>query len=104
MGSQLFGPLDRNSDIRVGYIDSDNGFVEGLSICEANEHAQKDPGTVFIFKSGNNILQYLNINEVNNLSTNDVLNTSKECAGVNQKVEIGPPKIVITGGGGVGAV
>lgn len=104
MGSQLFGPLDRNSDIRVGYIDSDNGFVEGLSICEANEHAQKDPGTVFIFKSGNNILQYLNINEVNSLTTNDALNTDKKCAGVNQKILIGPPKIVITGGGGVGAV
>lgn len=104
MGSQLFGPLDRNSDIRVGYIDSDNGFVEGLSICEANEHAQKDPGTVFIFKSGNNVLQYLNINEVNFLTANDVLNTDKKCAGINQKVPIGPPKIVITGGGGVGAV
>ena len=44
MGSQLFGPLDKDSDIRVGYIDGDNGFVEGLSVCEANEIARKDPG------------------------------------------------------------
>jgi hypothetical protein len=104
MGSQLFGPLSKDSDIRVGYIDSKNGFVEGLSVCEANEVAQKDPGIVFIFKSGDNKLKYLNINEVNELSTKDVLNKKDRCAGVNQKVKVGPPKIEIVGGGGVGAV
>ena len=104
MGSQLFGPLSKDSDIRVGYIDGDNGFVEGLSVCEANEHAQKDPGTVFIFKSGDNKLKYLNINEVNALTTDDVLDKKRSCEGINQKVKVGPPKIKITGGGGVGAV
>ena len=104
MGSQLFGPLSKDSDIRVGYIDSDAGLVEGLSVCEANEVASKDPGTVFIFKSGDNKLKYLNINEVNALTTDDVLNKKKACAGVNQKVKVGPPKINITGGGGIGAV
>ena len=104
MGSQLFGPLSKDSDIRVGYIDSDAGLVEGLSVCEANEVASKDPGTVFIFKSGDNKLKYLNINEVNALTTDDVLNKKRSCAGVNQKVKVGPPKINITGGGGIGAV
>ena len=104
MGSQLFGPLSKGSDIRVGYINSDAGLVEGLSVCEANEVAQKDPGTVFIFKSGDNKLKYLNINEVNALTTDDVLNKKRDCAGVNQKVKVGPPKINITGGGGIGAV
>jgi len=104
MGSQLFGPLNKDSDIRVGYIDSKNGFVEGISVCKANEIAQKDPGIVFIFKSGDNKLKYLNINEVNELTTNDVLNRKESCAGVNQKVKVGPPKIEIIGGGGVGAV
>lgn len=103
MGSQLFGPLDKDSDIRVGYIDGDNGFVEGLSVCEANEIARKDPGTVFIFKSGDKVLQYLNINGVNSLTTDDVKG-SDNCAGINQKVKCGPPKIQITGGGGIGAV
>ena len=104
MGSQLFGPLSKDSDIRVGYINSDAGLVEGLSVCEANEVASKDPGTVFIFKSGDNKLKYLNINEVNALTTDDVLNKKRDCAGVNQKVKVGPPKINITGGGGIGAV
>ena len=104
MGSQLFGPLSKDSDIRVGYIDSNAGLVEGLSVCEANEVASKDPGTVFIFKSGDNKLKYLNINEVNALTTDDVVNKKRECAGVNQKVRVGPPKINITGGGGIGAV
>ena len=104
MGSQLFGPLNKDSDIRVGYINGDAGLVEGLSVCEANEVAQKDPGTVFIFKSGDNKLKYLNINEVNALTTDDVVNKKRSCAGVNQKVKVGPPKINIVGGGGVGAV
>ena len=104
MGSQLFGPLNKDSDIRVGYIDSDAGLIEGLSVCEANEVAKKDPGTVFIFKSGDNKLKYLNINEVNALTTDDVLNKKRACAGVNQKIKVGPPKINITGGGGIGAV
>ena len=50
MGSRLFGPLT-SSNISVGYIDPDIGFVEGVSICEANEYAKKNPGTVFIFKT-----------------------------------------------------
>jgi len=104
MGSQLFGPLNDNSDIRVGYIDPDNGFVDGLSVCEANEYARLNPGTIFIFKSGDKILKYLNINDVNALTTNDVVRTVDECGGVNQKIQCGPPKIDIKGGGGVGAV
>ena len=103
MGSQLFGPLSKDSDIRVGYIDGDNGFVEGLSVCEANEYARLNPGTVFIFKTGDKVLKYLNINEVNGLTTRDVID-NEGCAGINQKVKCGPPKIEITGGGGIGAV
>ncbi len=41
MGSQLFGPLSKDSDIRVGYINSDAGLIEGLTVCEANEVASK---------------------------------------------------------------
>ena len=32
MGSRLFGPLT-SSNISVGYIDPDIGFVDGVSIC-----------------------------------------------------------------------
>ena len=104
MGSQLFGPLDRNSAIRVGYIDPNSGLVEGLSIAEANEHARLDPGTTFIFKSGDNVLKYFNINGVNALTAEDLLRNEPNCPGINQKEKVGPPTISIKGGGGVGAV
>jgi len=100
--SNLFGP-PTDDDIKVGYIDSERGYVSGLTKCEANEYAKKDPGTTFIFKSGNNILRYLNINEVNKLTANDLLNTD-ECGGLNQKKECGQPELNIFGGGGIGAV
>ena len=116
MGSQLFGPLNRRTAVKVGYIDKDKGFVEGLTVAEANEHASKDPGTTFIFKSGDNILRYLNINEVNALTEQDTKrgartstangagSGSNGCAGVNQKVTVGPPNIILKGGGGIGAL
>ena len=106
MGSQLFGPLDRKTNIKVGYIDPDNGFVDGLTVCQANEYARLNPGTVFIFKTGDSVLKYLNINEVNDLTSEDLIRnkTKNACAGVNQKIECGPPKIEITGGGGIGAI
>ena len=37
--------------IRVGYISTDRGFVDNITICEANEYAQKNPGTQFVFRS-----------------------------------------------------
>ena len=102
MGSRLFGPLT-SSNISVGYIDPDIGFVDGVSICAANEYAKKNPGTVFIFKTGDQVLKYLNINEVNSLTTDETL-SNEECEGVNRKVKCGPPRIQIYGGGGIGAV
>ena len=116
MGSQLFGPLNRRTAVKVGYIDKDKGFVGGLTVAEANEHASKDPGTTFIFKSGDNVLRYLNINEVNALTEQDTKrgadtstangagSGSNGCPGVNQKVTIGPPNIILKGGGGIGAL
>ena len=104
MGSQLFGPLDQNTGVKVGYIDPKLGFVDGLSVSDANEHAKKDPGTTFIFKSGDNVLKYLNINEVNSLTEKDLLRTKDDCPGVNNKEKVGPPNISLKGGGGIGAV
>jgi len=101
MTFNLFGPPTKD-DIRVGYVDPNLGFVEGFTICEANEYAIKNPGTTFVFRNGNNIIQYLNVNEVNQLDPN-VLVSTDECGGINQKKECGPPKIQLFGGGGVGA-
>ena len=101
MALNLFGPPTKD-DIKVAYIDPILGLVGGVSICEANEYAKKEPGTTFIFRNGNQTLQYLNVNEINQLDPN-VLITTDECGGISQKKECGPPTIQIFGGGGIGA-
>ena len=101
MAFNLFGPPTKN-DIRVGYIDPSLGLVEGVTVYEANEYAIKNPGTVFIFRDGNNVIRYLNINEVNDLNPKDLVSTD-QCGGINQTKECGPPRIQFFGGGGIGA-
>jgi hypothetical protein len=101
MAFNLFGPPTKD-DIRVGYIDPVLGLVEGVTICQANDYALKNPGTTFVFRNGNNVLQYLNINEVNSLDPN-ILTSTDECGGINQRRECGPPVIQFFGGGGIGA-
>ena len=45
----LFGAITKN-DIRVGYISTERGYVQGVDICAANLHAKKNPGETFIYK------------------------------------------------------
>jgi hypothetical protein len=101
MAFNLFSPPTKD-DIRVGYIDPNLGYVEGFTICQANEYASKNPGTTFVFRNGNNVIQYLNVNEVNQLDPNVLISTD-ECGGINQRKECGPPNIQMFGGGGIGA-
>ena len=77
MSFDLFGPETR-CDIKVGYISTDRGLVEGIGLYEANQHAKLNPGTQFIFRNRDKV-QYLNINEVNKLQYTD-LNPSKNAA------------------------
>ena len=62
----LFGPISK-ADIKVGYISTERGYVQGVTICSANTHAKKNPGEVFIYKPTRNEVRFLNINEVNRL-------------------------------------
>jgi len=101
MALNIFNP-PRKDDIKVAYIDPTLGLVRDVSICDANIEAQKNPGTIFIFRDGNQTLKYLNINEVNALNPNDLVPT-EECGGITSKKECGPPTIQIFGGGGIGA-
>ena len=84
MSFDLFGKTQKR-DIRVGYISTDRGYVRGITILEANKYAFNNPGTVFILQTRDST-RYLNINEVNNLTPEDVLpsNTSGEgtCNGI----------------------
>ena len=50
----IFQPPDLG-DVRVGYISTSRGYVEGVDICEANSIAQLDPGTTFIIKNRESI-------------------------------------------------
>ena len=67
----LFGPIQKK-DIRVGYISTDRGYVSGITIYEANKYAFKNPGTTFILETRDST-RYLNINDVNKLSVEDII-------------------------------
>lgn len=141
----LFDEVSRkgNQNIRVGYIDPKRGYIDGLSVYEANKYAEKNPGTQFIFKTRDKI-RYLNINKVNKLLNEnavpinspigltdedglfDACNTVKGFNTSDNEVgggepDIEPPRdpksgiannkerdcevrVVIEGGGGVGAI
>ena len=101
----LFGPIQKN-DIKVGYVSTERGYQEGLGVCEANEYAQKNPGTVFIFKPNRETIQFLSINEVNKLSKNPAQATGDEACpeGLNMNATPEETKVIFMGGGGVGAV
>jgi hypothetical protein len=101
MTFNLFGPPTKN-DIRIGYIHPIEGYVSNVTIDQANLYEKDNPKTVFIFRDGNNTIRYLSIDEVNQLSINDLFSTNT-CGGINQKKECGPPTVQFFGGGGIGA-
>tara|TARA_R100001510_G_C7656402_1_gene216383 strand:+ start:1598 stop:6958 length:5361 start_codon:yes stop_codon:yes gene_type:complete len=84
MSFDLFGPATK-CDIKVGYISTDRGFVDGIGLYEANQEAKLNPGTQFIFRNRDKV-QYLNINEVNNLVPDDMLpnkmSANDNCSGI----------------------
>jgi len=54
-----------NENIKVGYISEDDGYVKGVSIAQANAYEALNPDTTFIFLNGDNKVEYLSIDEVN---------------------------------------
>jgi hypothetical protein len=101
MALNLFGPVTKEN-IRVSYVDSVLGLIENVSITQANAYARRNPRTTFIFRDGNQKIQYLNINQVNNLNPN-ILTPTDPCNGVSGNREVGPPTIQFFGGNGIGA-
>jgi hypothetical protein len=100
MSFDIFGEAQKDS-IRVGYISTDRGFVDNVSVCEANRYAQLNPGTQFVFKT-RKFIRYLNINEVNSLTPNDISSNDDTCTGIILDQECGPAEVFFYGGGGVG--
>ena len=91
-------PLSKDN-IKVGYI-TDDGYVSGVSLAAANEYEKLNPETVFIFINGDKKVKYLTIDEVNALTTTDLLR-SDPCNVGPQPCP--PPTLEFFGGGGVGA-
>ena len=67
-------------NITVGYISSERGFLGDIGIYEANKYAKLNPGTQFIFRN-RDFVKYLNINEVNKLTPEDLLPQKRSGAG-----------------------
>ena len=77
MSFNIFDSATKDS-IRVGYIDPDRGYLTGQSIYEANVHASKNPGAVFILETRDRV-RYLTINEVNKLTVQDITPDQTSC-------------------------
>ena len=77
MSFNIFDSATKDS-IRVGYIDPDRGYLSGQSIYEANVHASKNPGAVFILETRDRV-RYLTINEVNKLTVKDITPDETSC-------------------------
>ena len=95
----LFGNANKG-DIRVAYISSERGFIDNVTVCEANDYAKLNPGTQFIFRT-REFTKYMNINGVNKLTPDD-LSPQKDCEGIQMTKECGPAQAHFAGGGGVG--
>ena len=87
-------------NIKVGYISQFDGYVQGLTIEEANNYEKMSPGTTFVFVNGDNEVKYLSITDVNALTTNDL--KRKDPCDVSPK-PCGAPTLNFFGGGGIGA-
>ena len=100
----IFGNATKEN-IKVGYISTDRGFVSGVSICDANDYAKLNPGTIFIFRNRKEI-RYIDINQVNKLTTDDLLSeTGEACSGIKVDSECtGNTNIEVFGGGGLGVL
>ena len=87
----IFGAPTKD-DIRVGYISTDTGLVEGITVCEANDYAKLNPKSIFIFRDRTEI-RYIDINQVNQLTTNDLYSGISTCDGIKIDAECTGPEI-----------
>ena len=95
-------PISQTSfdNIKVGYISETDGYIQNVSVSDANADAELNPDTEFIFIDGDEKVRFLTINEVNALPPKN-LRRSDPCLTGDQPC--GPPTLKFFGGGGVGA-
>ena len=63
-------PITQTSfdNIKVGYISETDGYIQNVSVSDANVYAELNPDTEFIFIDGDEKVRFLTINEVNGLT------------------------------------
>jgi len=95
-------PITQTSfdNIKVGYISETDGYVQNVSVSDANAYAELNPDTEFIFIDGDEKVRFLTISEVNALTPKN-LRRSDPCLTGDQPC--GPPTLKFFGGGGIGA-
>lgn len=86
--------------LTVGYINQSAGYVKDIPISQANEYEKTHPGTVYVFVDGDSKVRYLTIDQVNQLTTKDLLRTNS-CSTTPRPC--GPPTLTFYGGEGIGA-
>ncbi len=96
-------PISQTSfdNITVGYISETDGYVQNVSLADANTYATLNTETEFIFIDGDEKVRFLTISEVNALTPKNLLR-SDPCLIGDQPC--GPPKLKFFGGRGVGAI
>ena len=95
-------PITQTSfdNIKVGYISETDGYIQNVSVSDANAYAELNPDTEFIFIDVDEKVRFLTISEVNALTPKN-LRRSDPCLTGDQPC--GPPTLKFFGGGGVGA-
>ena len=95
-------PITQTSfdNIKLGYISETDGYIQNVSIADANAYAELNPETEFIFIDGDEKVRFLTISEVNALTPKNLLR-SDPCLTGDQPC--GPPTLKFFGGRGVGA-
>lgn len=99
--SSTFNTAISPDNIKVAYVSPYDGLIDDVSVEDANNYEKANPGTTFIFVDGDNNIRYLNIDEVNRLTPNDLVSTKTLCD--TEPKPCGPPRVQIYGGGGIGA-
>ena len=90
-------------EISVGYISSHRGYVQNVSLCEANDYEKENPGTAYIFKT-RDAVEYLDIEQVNLLTPeSSIPQEGTDGCKIDMNHECSEdPQVHFYGGGGVG--
>ena len=89
-----------SKNIHVGWIDNTGTYVKHKTVDQANAYEELNTDTQFIFVDGDRKVNYLTIDEVNQITVRDLLR-KEPC--VTRQLPCPPPTLTFFGGRGIGA-